>query len=68
LLHPPRRTSDVVVPGAPQVTFRVGVAIQLQPQGSFQALVTNGTDEFMAIAALLQAPGRLMFDPVAPTL
>jgi hypothetical protein len=28
----------------------------------------NGPDEFMALVALIQTPGRLMFDPVAATL
>jgi|KBSSwiStaDraftv2_1062776.scaffolds.fasta_scaffold1805615_2 hypothetical protein len=61
-------TNPQQVPGAPAVPFRAAVAIQFQPQGPFQPLVINGPDEFMAIAALLQTPGRLMFDPVGATL
>ena len=53
------------LPGEP---FRVGVAIQLQPNGPFTPLLINAPDEFNAVAALIQAPGRLMFDPVGSTL
>ena len=55
-------------PGAPPVPFRAGVAIQFQPSGPFQPLPINGPDEFMAIVALIQTPGRLMYDPVGATL
>jgi hypothetical protein len=55
-------------PGAPPVPFRVGVAIQFQPGGTFQPLPINGLDEFMALVALIQTPGHLMFDPVGRTL
>ena len=55
-------------PGAPPVPFRVGVAVQLQPGGPFQPLQINGPDEFAAVVALIQTPGRLMFDPVGSTL
>jgi hypothetical protein len=54
--------------GAPPLPFRVGVALQLQPNGPFQALPINGPDEFMAVVALLQTQGRLLFDPVGSTL
>jgi hypothetical protein len=55
-------------PGVPPPPFRAGVAIQLQPNGPFQSLPINGADEFMAITALLQTTGRLLFDPVGMTL
>jgi hypothetical protein len=54
-------------PGA-AMPFRVGIAVQLQPGGPFQSLPINGPDEFMAAVALIQTPGRLMFDPVGSTL
>lgn len=55
-------------PGAPPVPFRVGVAVQLQPGGPFMPLPINGPDEFTAVAALIQTPGRLMFDTTGSTL
>lgn len=55
-------------PGAPPTPFRSGVAIQLQPGGPFQPLPINGPEEFMAVVALIQTPGRLMFDPLGATL
>lgn len=55
-------------PGAPPVPFRVGVAVQLQTGGPFVSLSINGPDEFAAVVALIQTPGRLMFDPVGSTL
>ena len=55
-------------PGAPPVPFRVGVAVQLQPNGPFMSLPINGPDEFAAVVSLIQSPGRLMFDPVGSTL
>lgn len=61
-INPPQQ------PGAPPVPFRVGVAIQLQPNGPFNALLINDPDEFRAVVALIQTPGRLLFDPVGSTL
>ena len=55
-------------PGAPPVPFRVGVALQFELNGPFQPLPINGPDEFMAVVALIQTPGRLMFDPIGATL
>jgi len=55
-------------PGTPAVPFKTGILIRLQAGGQFQALPINGPDEFMAIVALIQTPGRLMFDPVGMTL
>lgn len=61
-------TSPPQLPGAPPAPFRVGVAVQLQPNGPFQPLPINGPDEFMAVVALIQTEGRLMFDPAGSTL
>lgn len=61
-------TNPLLPPGAPPVPFLANVSIQFQPGGPFTALNINGPDEFMAIVALIQAPGRLMFDPQASTL
>jgi hypothetical protein len=61
-------TNPLQQPGAPPVPFRVGVAVQLQPSGPFIPLPINGPDEFTAVVALIQTPGRLMFDPVGSTL
>ena len=61
-------TNPPPLPGTPAAPFRVAVSLQLQPNGAFQPLPINGPDEFMAIVALIQTPGRLMFDPVATTL
>jgi len=55
-------------PGASPIPFRAGVALQFQPSGPFQPLPINGADEFMAVVALIQTPGRLMYDPVGATL
>ena len=55
-------------PGAPPLPFRVAVAIQLQANGPFQFLPINGPDEFAAVMALIQTPGRLLFDPVGAVL
>jgi hypothetical protein len=44
------------------------VALQFQANGPFQPLPIKGADEFMAVVALIQTPGRLVFDPVATTL
>ena len=55
-------------PGAPPMPFQPFVSIQLQPGGQFTALNVNGPDEFMAIVALIQAPGRLMFETQSATL
>jgi hypothetical protein len=55
-------------PGAPPLPFRVAVAIQLQASGPFQFLPINGPDEFAAVMALIQTPGRLLFDPVGAVL
>jgi len=55
-------------PGAPPIPFRVGVALQLQPNGPFTSLLINDPDEFRAVVALIQTPGRLLFDPVGSTL
>jgi hypothetical protein len=61
-------TNPIQPPGTPPLPFRVGVAVQLQPNGAFQPLPINTPDEFAAITALLQTPGKLVFDPVAATL
>jgi hypothetical protein len=61
-------TTPVQQPGASPVPFRVAVAIQLQPNGPFSFLPVNAPDEFIAILALLQTPGKLMFDPVGSIL
>jgi hypothetical protein len=61
-------TNPPQVPGAPPTPFRVGVAVQLQKNGPFQPLPINGPDEFMAVMAVLQVPGQLVFDPVGVTL
>jgi len=52
----------------PAVPFRCGVSIQFQPNGPFQPLPINSPEEFMAVVALVQAPGRLMFEPQGGTL
>jgi hypothetical protein len=62
------QTNPPQQPGAPAAPFRVAVAVQLQPNGPFSFLPINGPDEFLAVTALLQTPGRLMFDPVGSTL
>lgn len=54
--------------GAPPAPFRVGVSIQLQAAGPYQPLPINGPEEFLAVVALLQAPGRLFYDPAGATL
>lgn len=54
--------------GAPPLPFRVGVGVQVRPGGPFSFLPINGPDEFMATLALIQTPGRLMFDPDGSTL
>ncbi len=55
-------------PGTPPAPFPAGVAIQLQSGGPFQSLPINGPKEFMAVVALIQTPGRLMFDPAGMTI
>jgi hypothetical protein len=57
-----------VIGYALQISIVPNVSIQFQPGGPFTALNVNGPDEFMAIVALIQAPGRLLFDPQAATL
>jgi hypothetical protein len=52
-------TNPLSAPGSP-TAFRGGVSIQFQSGGPFQALPINGAEEFMAMVALLQTPGRLM--------
>ena len=52
----------------PPPAFIGGVSIQLQQNGPFVPLPINGPDEFMAVAALLQTPGRLLFEQNGATL
>jgi hypothetical protein len=61
-------TNSLQQPCAPPAAFRAGIAIQLQPGGPFQPQPIKEPDEFMAVVALIQTQGRLMFDPVATTL
>jgi hypothetical protein len=44
------------------------VFIQFQTGGQLPQLPINSAAEFMAICALIQAPGRLIFDNVQETL
>lgn len=61
-------TRPLQQPGAPATPFRAGVALQFQSGGPFEALPINGWDEFMAVAALIQTPGRLIYDSQRMTL
>ncbi len=56
------------MPGTPPLPFRTGVGVQLQPNGPYTWLLVNGPDEFAALVALIQTPGRLLFDPAGMTL
>ena len=55
-------------PGGPAVDMIPRVFIQFQTGGQFRQLPVNSATEFMAICALIQAPGRLIFDTVQETL
>jgi len=61
-------TAPVVTPGTPTVDMIPRVFIQFQTGGQFRQLPINSAEEFMAICALIQAPGRLIFDNVQETL
>ena len=61
-------TNPPPAPGAPPVEFKTGVSIQFVVNGPFQPLPIRSTEEFMAVVALIQTPGRLLYDPQAATL
>jgi hypothetical protein len=61
-------TAPVQQPGAPAAEMIPRVFIQFQPGGQLRQLPINNATEFMAICALIQAPGRLIFDNVQETL
>jgi hypothetical protein len=61
-------TALVQQPGTPAVEMTPRVFIQFQPGGQLRQLPINSPAEFMAICALIQAPGRLIFDNVQETL
>ena len=48
--------------------FLPRVSIQVQPNGPFTELRVTNIEEFMAITALMQLPGRLVFDNQSLTL
>jgi hypothetical protein len=55
-------------PGTLGVEMIPRVLIQFQPGGQFRQLPINSAAEFLAICALIQAPGRLIFENVQETL
>lgn len=60
------QVSTAPVPGV-AVTFTPRIFIQIPDRPPFQ-LPVNSEAEFMAICALLQVPGRLMFEDGQGTL
>lgn len=61
-------TAPVQQPGAPPVPMIPRVLLQFQTGAQLRQLPINDAQEFMAICALIQAPGRLVFDNVQETL
>lgn len=61
-------TAPVQQAGGPTVDMIPRVFIQFQTGGQLRPLPINGAAEFMAICALIQAPGRLIFDNAQETL
>jgi hypothetical protein len=61
-------TAPPTAPNAPAIEFVPRVFIQFQPGAQYLQLPIRSTDEFMAICALIQSPGRLVFDTVQETL
>ena len=57
-------------PGAPPVEFIPRVFITIQGSGGLQnrQLPIRSPTEFMALCALIQTPGRLVFESVEETL
>jgi hypothetical protein len=55
-------------PGAPPIEFIPRVFIEFQTGGQALQLPIKSPTEFMAICALIQAPGRLVFDNTQETL
>ena len=60
--------TTIAQPQPGSAPFLPRVSIQVQPNGPYTELRVSNVDEFVAIAALIQAPGRLMFDNQLLTL
>jgi hypothetical protein len=61
-------TAPRPLPGGIAPTMTPRVSIQLEPNGQFRPLPINDATEFMAICALIQTEGRLVFDAEQETL
>jgi hypothetical protein len=42
--------------------FNPNALFQVEPNGAFTGMLITSLEEFLAIAALIQTPGRLQFD------
>lgn len=54
--------------GPGSAPFLPRVAIQVQPNTPYTEMRISSVEEFVAIAALIQTPGRLLFDTQSLTL
>ena len=63
-------TAPPAAPGAPPIDFVPRVLITIQGSNGQQTrqLQINNPAEFVAVCALIQSPGRLVFDPAQETL
>jgi hypothetical protein len=60
--------TTIAQPQAGSAPFLPRVSIQVQPNGPYTELRISNVEEFVAIAALIQTPGRLIFDSQSLTL